>query len=195
MYVSKELAKNNVLVNVSTTNANGKSKLETETNISLKFADNFYVKYYNETFIGRFSFAFFFNIWKDIRKSEIVHIQAIFSIPTPIALFYSFLFRKPIILSPRGALGEWCLQYKKSKFKSFWLKFLILPYKSKITWHATSEQEKNEILSVDKNAKVFIIPNGFEPGIRYMPSSKNNNPAKKVIISMGRIHEKKGSIS
>ena len=69
---------------------------------------------------------------------------------------------------------------------------MILPYKSKITWHATSEQEKNEILSVDKNAKVFIIPNGFEPGIRYMPSSKNNNPAKKVIISMGRIHEKKG---
>ena len=30
LYVSKELAKNNVLVNVSTTNANGKSKLETE---------------------------------------------------------------------------------------------------------------------------------------------------------------------
>lgn len=192
LYTYRELASLGVNINVSTTNANGNTKLYEPVKIFSKFSDNLYVKYYNETLIGRFSLSLMLHLWKDIKPSELVHIQAVFSSPTPIALFYASIYKKPIILSPRGSLGEWCLVNKRSSFKKFWLNFLILPFKKKIIWHATSEQEKNEILSIDSNAKVVIIPNGFEPGIVFIPVNASRSIKSKVIISMGRIHKKKG---
>ena len=39
-----------------------------------------------------------FQLWKDIRSADIVHIQGIFSAPTPLGLFYSTLFNKKVLL-------------------------------------------------------------------------------------------------
>jgi glycosyltransferase involved in cell wall biosynthesis len=137
------------------------SKLDVETNKDIKFEDNFYVKYYDETKVDKFSLQLFLNVWKDIKSSDIAHIQAIFNTPVPVSLFYAKLFKKPIILSPRGSLGEWCIG-NGSRFKNIWLNYLLKPLVQNITWHATAEQEKDEILSIYPNAKVSIIPNGIE---------------------------------
>ena len=60
-------ALDNIEVKVSSTNANMTSKLDVETNQWLAFNKQFFVKYYNETLIGKFSLQFFLNIWKDIK--------------------------------------------------------------------------------------------------------------------------------
>ena len=162
LHTCKELAKlENININVSTTNANMHSKLDVEINKDIKFENNFYVKYYDETKIDKISLPLVFNIWKDIKKSDIIHIQSIFNITIPISLFYSKLFNKPILLSPRGSLGEWCIG-NGSKFKTMWLNYLLKPLVQNITWHATAQQEKDEILSIYPSAKVSIIPNGIE---------------------------------
>ena len=203
LYLFKSLLKlYNIDAYVSTTNANMHSKLDVETNKWIKL-ENFYVKYYNETIIGKFSLSLFFNIWRDIKKADIIHIQAIFNTPIPISLFYAKLFRKPIILSPRGSLGEWPLK-NGSRFKKLWLEMFIKPFANYVVWHATSNQEKNEILALFTNAKVEIIPNG----IYIKEFQKFNKLAKleflqkytgiipkninKIIISMGRLQKKKG---
>jgi len=203
LYLFKSLSKlYNIDVYVSTTNANMHSKLDVETNKRIKL-ENFYVKYYNETIIGKFSLSLFFNIWRDIKKADIIHIQAIFNTPIPISLFYAKLFKKPIILSPRGSLGEWPLK-NGSRFKKLWLEMFIKPFANYVVWHATSNQEKNEILALFTNAKVEIIPNG----IYIKEFQKFNKLAKleflqkytgiipkninKIIISMGRLQKKKG---
>ncbi len=203
LHTCKELAKlENININVSTTNTNMHSKLDVETNKDIKFEDNFYVKYYDETIINRFSFQLLINIWKDIKKSDIIHIQGIFDTPTPISLFYAKLFKKPILLTPRGSLGEWCIR-NGSKFKTIWLNYLLKPLVENITWHATAQQEKDEILSIYPNAKVEIIPNGIEFD-KFQNSnilSKNEYLKKftiqdiepnKIVISMGRLQKKKG---
>jgi len=200
---SKELAKlNDIEINVSTTNANMTSKLDVQINKNIKFEDDFYVKYYDDTKIDKLSLPLLFNVWKDIKKADIIHMQYMFSTPTPIGLFYSWLFRKPTILSPRGALGSWCLA-QGSNFKDKWLKFCIKPFSKNTIWHATAQQEKDEILAIFPNAKVEIIPNGIEYDVFQNSSnlSKKEYVKKfldldfepnKIIVSMGRLQKKKG---
>ncbi len=203
LHTCKELSTlENINIAVSTTNTNMHSKLNVETNKDIKFENNFYVKYYNETIINRFSFQLLLNIWKDIKKSDIVHVQGIFDTPTPISLFYAKLFNKSILLSPRGSLGIWCIG-NGSKFKSMWINYLLKPLVKNITWHATAQQEKDEILSLYPNAKVAIIPNGIEYDkfqvsnallkIEYSKKFTNQEiEPNKIIVSMGRLQKKKG---
>ncbi|MEZ9902145.1 glycosyltransferase [Vibrio breoganii] len=201
-HTCSELAKlTNVDVRVSTTNTNMNSKLDVEANQWIPL-DGFQVKYYNETIIDKLSLSLFFNVWKDIRKADVVHIQSIFNTPTPISLIYAKLFRKKVLLSPRGSLGEWCLD-NGNKFKSYWLKYAIKPFLKNVVWHSTAQQEKDEILKIFPTAKVEIIPNGIEYEKFKINNSYSTNEyvrrflnldidAEKIVVSMARIQKKKG---
>jgi len=201
-YTANELSKLYIEVRVATTNANLDRKLDILPNVWHKMGNKFFVKYYNETIINKFSVALFFNLWKDIRESDIVHIQGLFSTPVPIALFYASFFNKKILLTPHGTLGKWCIN-SGSRLKSLWLKLLIQPFNKKVIWHATSQQEKEEILALFPEAKVIVIPNGikFEEFQNYNILSKEEYSKKftgkkltanKIIVSMGRLQKKKG---
>jgi len=200
----KELAKlNDIEVYVSTTNANMTSKLDIKTNIWHKFENNFFVKYYNETIINKFSLQFIFNIWKDIERANIVHIQSIFSASTPVSLYFAKKHNKPTLLSPRGQFGKWCLK-NGSRLKNKWLHYFIKPFAQYVIWHATSQQEKDEILSIFPDAKIEIIPNGIYVDefkkfnklnkIQYLKKyiNKEVKNIDKIIVSMGRLQKKKG---
>lgn len=203
LHTCQELAKlDNMEVYVSTTNANMTTLLDVQTNRWVKFQDNFFVKYYNETKINYLSISFIFNVLKDIKKSDVVHVQSIFSISTPIALFYARIFKKPILLSPRGQFGGWCLDHGNG-FKQKWLDWLIKPFADKIIWHATADQERDEIFTLFPDTNVSVIPNGieyemFQHGNRLSAeefSEKFGNisaSTDKIIVSMGRLQKKKG---
>ncbi len=195
-----ELGDNEVCV--STTNANMTSKLDVKKNIWIRFKHNFFVKYYDETFVDKVSLSLFLYVWKDIRNADVIHIQGIFSTPTPISLIYSKIFRKPVLLSPRGSFCMWGLD-QGSKFKSLWMRFLIQPFSKYIFWHATSEYEKRDILNQFPKAKVFVVTNGINlksySKINYLEKSVyvkkyagENILPTKIIVSMGRIHKVKG---
>jgi glycosyltransferase involved in cell wall biosynthesis len=199
---TRELAALNHTILVSTTNANRSSRLTVEKNIKMEFEKNIFIKYYNDTFLNRLSIPLALNLWKDIRKSDVVNTQYIFSSPTPLSLFYSWLLNKPLLLSPRGSLAPWILANGLG-FKKQWLSFLIKPFAKKIWWHATSEQEKQEILNLFPEAKVFIIPNGInlQESKSYETLTKSefikkytgqSKDPSHVIISLGRLQKKKG---
>jgi glycosyltransferase involved in cell wall biosynthesis len=200
----KELSKiSNMEINVSTTNVNmGKGRLNVLINSWVKFREKFHVKYYNISHLG-FSFSLYLNLWRDIKKADIVHIQGIFNSPTPAALFYATFFRRSIILSPRGVLGSWCLE-KRSILKKLWLNLFIKPFALRIMWHATGELEKAEILSLYPRAQITVISNGvsidefskFESLSKtdYIQKFANCCPENvdNIIVSMGRLNKKKG---
>ena len=202
LHASEEISKLDINVYVSTTNANMKKKLDVKTNIWINFKNNLYVKYYNTSFIHTISIPMFINIFTDIRKSDLVHIQSVFNISTIFALIYSKVLNKPNILSVRGQFGEWCLN-NGSKIKSSFLKYLIKPFTKETIWHATAQQEKDEILSIFPNANVEIIPNGIEyekfqnsnilSKQEYLKKFTNEDfEPNKIIVSMGRLQKKKG---
>lgn len=200
--VCSELAKiESIDILVSTTNSNMHSRLDVTVNKRTPL-NGFYVKYYNDTIIDKLSLPLFFNLWRDISDSDILHIQSIFNTPTPIALLYSKIFGKKVLLSPRGALGSWCLA-NGNQFKKYWLNFAIKPFLNNVVWHSTALQEKNEILQVFPKANVEIIPNGIEYEkfqIRTQCTRKQYSErfldldldAERIVISMGRIQQKKG---
>jgi len=191
-----------ISVYVSTTNANGKEKLEIESGRFIKRQENFFVKYYDETIVNRFSLSMLFGLWWDIRKADIVHVQSAFSAPSPIALFYARLLNKKVLFSPRGSLCKWCLNERKS-FKEKWLRFFIAPFASHMLWHATSEEEKRDIRDVFPEAKVVLISDGVNcaefdkehhlDSSEYMKKfTKSQMNPEQIIVSMGRLHKVKG---
>ena len=203
LHASQELAKlDDVEVYVSTTNANMNTHLDVETSTWISLEDDFNVKYYNDTKLNKLSVPLLFHVWKDIKNSDVVHVQSIFSSSTPIALLYAKLFKKPVLLTPRGQFGDWCLE-NGSGFKHKWLNWFIKPFAYKVTWHATAEQEKNEIQAIFPDAKVEVISNGIEYDLFQKSSVLSKQEfmkkytdeeldAEKIIVSMGRLQKKKG---
>lgn len=197
-----ELAKLGVEVFVATTNANGTKKLEVEPNRYLPFNDHFFVKYYGDTVIGRFSWRFVVSVWRDIRGCDLVRVEDIFSTYIPPSLLFARLFHKPVLISARGVLSEWSLRNKRALAKKIWLALLINPFLGNAWWHATSEQEKREIQGVYPAAKVMVVPNGVDVALfgntRRLPRNEylkkfagvDRQPGK-IIVSMGRLHKKK----
>ena len=202
-YVCKELSKfDDIEIFVSTTNANMGKKLDVPTNKFLKL-ENFFVKYYDETLVDKFSVSLIRYIRYDIKKADLVHVQAIFNTPIPVSLFWARYYKKPTVLSPRGSLSKWAMS-NGNRLKNYWLKFFISPFANYVVWHATSLQEKEEILEYFPNARIEIIPNGI-----YIDKFQNKNSLSreeflmkyagircskvdKIIVSMGRLQKKKG---
>ncbi|WP_373032900.1 glycosyltransferase [Sulfurovum sp.] len=205
LHTAEELAKIGVDVRVSTTNANKGNKLDVVTNIWQVKESKLSIKYYNESIVDKFSFPLLFSLWQDITEADVVHVQALFSTPVPIALIYSKLFKKRVLLTPHGTLGQWCLT-GGSRFKMFWLKWLIKPFNSITVWHATAEKEKLEILSVFPDVDVHVIANGIKVHEfenfnvlapkdfvkKFAPSFPEKGDVQQIVISMGRLQKVKG---
>lgn len=198
---AKELTKLGHDVHVSTTNANRPGKLTVVKNKAIDFAERIKVRYYDDTILDRFSIPFFLNIKSDIERSEIVHIHYIFSTTTIIGLYWAMKLGKPTFLSPRGSLAEWILGHGLP-MKKFWIDRFIRPYADRIFWHATSEQEKEEVLNLFPKAHVIIIPNGINLAsisvnqltrLEYFKKFTGKDLGEGfAIISMGRLQKKKG---
>ncbi len=197
----RQLVKKGHEIFVSTTNTNMYDRLNVPVSTWIPM-DGFFVKYYNETKVDKFSLSLCCNVWKDIRRADIIHIQAIFNTPTPVALCYAFLFNKPVVLSPRGVLGDWIMNQGNS-FKKTWLNMLIKPFANHVTWHATAQQEKEEIKMHFPKATIKIIPNGIDTSFYDITPHLSREEyirrftgteiqATRVIVSMGRLHKKKG---
>ena len=198
-----ELARQGLEIFVSTTNANGTSKLDVVPQCFQKLEDRFFVKYYDDTVIGRFSWRFVTLVWRDIKVCDLVRVEDIFSTYIPPSLLYAKMFGKPTMISARGVLSRWALTNKRSFLKRAWLEILIRPFTRDLWWHATSEREKEEILQFDGKANVVVIPNGidmraFEQVHRLSRSAYMAKYAgvqsspKAIIVSMGRLHRVKG---
>ena len=201
--LNTELSKLDTEVYVSTSNANGDERLNVVTNKFINFGENYFVKYYNDNIIGRFSLSFIFGVWKDIQLCDLVRVEDIFSSYIPPALLYAKILNKPIVISPRGVLSKWSLEHKNKILKKIWLTFLIKPFIRFSWWHATCEAEAKDIIELYPEAKIKIIPNGINiheflisnklSRLEYLKKfTKKSHSHKHVITSMGRIHEKKG---
>lgn len=202
----KTLKKSGIDISVITTNAYGKKRLRIKTGVFHKLENDLPVKYYNTLDSRGSSISMLFNLKNEIKKADIVYLIAIFSPPTPFVIHLCKKLNKPLIISPRGQLGKWCLE-QGNRFKKLWLRLFIGSINQSANqpfyWHLTSISEQQDVLSVYPSAKTFVIPNGVSQEL----FSLNDKPKdktfynkytgfrcshKKIIISMGRIQKVKG---
>ncbi len=80
---------------------------------------------------------------------DIVYINGIFSIPfNLIPLSLALLRKSMIVLTPHGMLQKGALSVKPFKKRIFLFGFKLMRFHRKIHWHATDNQEKDDITNV-----------------------------------------------
>jgi glycosyltransferase involved in cell wall biosynthesis len=93
----------------------------------------------------------------------------------------------PVVLAPRGMLGEGALDIKKGKKKSFILISKLLGIYKKVKWHASTEEEEKEIYkNFGKRAKVHIaqnIPVGQELKLDTILNKKKTGTVRFLFVS------------
>ncbi|MAW21506.1 MAG: hypothetical protein CMD16_03825 [Flavobacteriales bacterium] len=201
--ISRQIVRNGIKVYVSTTNANGKEKLDIKTNEYIK-KEGVFIKYYREEIINRFSLSFILGIYSDIKKADVVYIQYLFHYTVLFSLIYSVFLNKKIILCARGSLSGFTLSNQHKLLKLVWLRLFIRPFSRKIIWQASSYLEKEDIKRRFPNAIVEVIPDGVDfssfqnskiiskEDMFFRYTSKRVNNLSSIFFSMGRLHEIKG---
>lgn len=128
----------------------------------------------------------------DYVKPDVFYINGIFSFRfflIPLFVIRSFKEIR-IVICPRGMLQPGALQNGKLK-KSLYLNFIkILGFLKKVVWHATSEEEQQDIRQHFKTAKIYQAPNIPKlPVTQIVQSSKQAEQLNLVYLSL--ITEKK----
>jgi glycosyltransferase involved in cell wall biosynthesis len=126
---------------------------------------------------------------------DVLYLNSLFSFYfslLPIFFHITASIKKPIVLAPRGMLGEGALKIKSKKKNIFISLFKLINIHKRVIWQATSEQEKKEINKVfGKNLNIAVVPN-----LQYSASSILHKPLFKTkgcvkLFFLSRISEKK----
>lgn len=95
-----------------------------------------------------------------------------------------------LVHSPRGMLGGPALKISRLKKRIFWMLLQRAALEAADCLHATATAEYEEIRTSGLVAPVAIIPNGIDiPDILRLPRPSSR---MRTILSLGRIHPKKG---
>jgi glycosyltransferase involved in cell wall biosynthesis len=98
---------------------------------------------------------------------------------------------KPLIVAPRGMLAPAALAFSHTKKRIFWALLQGEVVRRASCIHATSEQEYDEIREFGLKNPIAIIPNGID-----VPELDSHSTAAtgcgRIVLSLGRIHPKKG---
>ena len=140
-------------------------------------------------------------LWNKIGSGvfELVHVHE----PWHYAGFIAFrVARKhgvPYVLTPHGALKEWCLRQKafKKRIYRMMIQDRILKFADAI--HALTNEEMTSISKLGYKSSIFVAPNGIDPAPFECPPDTSAFLAaypelvgKRVILYLGRLHPNKG---
>ena len=131
---------------------------------------------------GRLNYKIFFNTIKEIFCTDIIHFSSICYPYTIFWLFLALCLGKRIYLSPRGELFNHAMQGKKNLIKRITFT-CYKPFQKRITFHATSDEEKITIRKIFKRTSIIVLPNFIDPLYKEIPENRSND-----IVFLGRIN-------
>jgi glycosyltransferase involved in cell wall biosynthesis len=126
-----------------------------------------------------------------VKTTGVIHNHGLWLMPNVRAGKAAASGRVPLVVSPHGMLAPTALAFSPLKKQAFWALLQGPAVRVAACIHATSEQEYEEIRSFGLINPVAVIPNGID--IPRLPTQVTAGPAaERVVLSLGRIHPKKG---
>ena len=123
--------------------------------------------------------------------AQVIHNHGLWLMPNVQVGWISAKAKKPLVIAPRGMLGPAALAFSRKKKRVFWHLAQGAVARGAACVHATSEQEYQEVRAFGLANPVAIIPNGIDlPAVPSSPMPTNHED--RTVLSLGRIHPKKG---
>lgn len=176
-------------VDVVTTDADGPSNLAVPIDVPTSY-EGVNVRYFHRATRSetKLSWGLFRHVLRVRHDYDVIHITAIFSLPSTTTAFIARAAQVPYVISPRGILRRPALAQKAWKKAPYWFAFERSNGAHAAAIHATSELEAEEIRAALPMANVVIVPNGtvlHEPFV-----DVPRDPA--TVLFLGRLHPIKG---
>lgn len=122
--------------------------------------------------------------------AQIFHTHGLWMLPNVYPAWAARMRERPLLLAPRGMLGAEALQFSRFKKRVFWQLVQGPAIRNVSCFHATAEKEYEDIRAFGLTQPVAVIPNGID--IPDMPLACERTPRIPTVLSLGRIHPKKG---
>ena len=184
----------NIDLEVYTTNANGLKNLDQKTNNST-IVDGVKVKYFKRYFANNSFFispALSMALLRSIRKYDIIHVNMWWNWVSIISALIAIIFGKKVVISPRGSITEYIINYKNSKLKKLIHQSIGEWILKKSHFHLTSNVELNDTKKITPVNSYDIIYNLIDLPILKGVKKRRDSEGTFTMIFMSRVHEKKG---
>lgn len=133
--------------------------------------------------------------FRSANHADIVYLNSLlnprYSILPMVLKRIGFWRNGAILIAPRGELDPGALALKSRKKKVFITTFRILRMHKTVLWHASTEEEANQIKSVFGDTTVLVRENETSlPTSAVIRPPRKEGPVRLLFVS--RLHEKKG---
>lgn len=127
---------------------------------------------------------------------DLVHTQHIWMHPSVVGARWTRRTGRPLVISPRGMLDPWALRHASIKKRLAGLLFENEHLRSASCLHALCESEARAFRSYGLTNPICVVPNGIRIEQRQTemraPWCGSVSDGRRVVLYIGRIHEKKG---
>jgi glycosyltransferase involved in cell wall biosynthesis len=200
----KALQSQGIKAEIATTNDNGADLLDVSLGKCIEYQQVpvwFFPRFSpNINLIREYAFSYEFTkwLWHNISNYDLVHIHALFSYPSTVAMSIARLKKVPYIVQPHGLLCKWSLQQNTYKKKIYFHLIEKANLNSSQALHFTSQSEQQDFFLLSLSIPSFILPIGLAatkpiPDARHRLRQHLRIPSNEtVILFLSRLHPKKG---
>lgn len=126
------------------------------------------------------------------RNAKVIHDHGIWLHMNRAAAATARKLRLPRVVSPRGMLDGWALDYRGVKKRLAWSAYQQRDLRSAQAFCATSRLEADGVRALGFKQPIAVIPNGIV--MPSLPADARDPRRIRTVVFMSRLHAKKGLI-